>query len=125
MDSEQFVYWLHGFFEISDAKTLTETQVQIIKDHLDLVFNKVTPDRKIFTPKEINNNPLEQIKYCANLRVGNPFEPYTKSTDSDSQGLIKNQFDFFAVGSGKLPYNYGEEPSYGFIYKPEEVIVTC
>lgn len=44
MDATSFAYWLHGFFEISDSNSLTEKQVQIIKDHLDLVFNKVTPD---------------------------------------------------------------------------------
>jgi hypothetical protein len=45
MDAVSFAYWLKGFFEISDAKTVDEKQVQIIKDHLNLVFNKVTPDR--------------------------------------------------------------------------------
>jgi hypothetical protein len=44
MTSQDFAYWLHGFFEISDSNKLTEKQVQIIKDHLDLVFKKVTPD---------------------------------------------------------------------------------
>ena len=51
MTPENFTYWLQGFFEISDAKKLDETQVQIIKDHLDLVFNKVTPDRSESTIK--------------------------------------------------------------------------
>jgi hypothetical protein len=45
MTPENFTYFLQGFLEISNAKKLDETQVQIIKDHLDLVFNKVTPDR--------------------------------------------------------------------------------
>lgn len=44
MTSQDFAFWLHGFFEISDSNSLTEKQVQIIKDHLNLVFNKVTPD---------------------------------------------------------------------------------
>lgn len=48
MNSEQFTYWLKGFFEISDTNNLSEKQVQIIRDHLDLVFNKVTPDRVDF-----------------------------------------------------------------------------
>ena len=45
MVAVSFTYWLQGFFEISDAKKLDEKQVQVIKDHLNLVFNKVTPDR--------------------------------------------------------------------------------
>ncbi len=47
MTTEQFTYWLQGFFEISDNKKLNEKQVQIIKDHLALVFEKQTPDRKL------------------------------------------------------------------------------
>lgn len=40
---EQFVYWLQGFSEISD-KCPTEEQWKIIKDHLQKVFEKRTPD---------------------------------------------------------------------------------
>lgn len=43
MSPENFAYWLQGFFEIQNPKTLSETQVQEIKNHLDLVFTKVTP----------------------------------------------------------------------------------
>jgi len=45
MTTEAFIYWLQGYFEISDAKTLNEKQVSIIKDHLALVLKKETPDR--------------------------------------------------------------------------------
>ena len=45
MTSDRFADWLQGFFELSEADSLTEKQVQIIKDHLALVFTKVTPDR--------------------------------------------------------------------------------
>jgi len=38
MRSQEFAYWLQGFFELSDAKNLTEDQVKIIKNHLKLVF---------------------------------------------------------------------------------------
>ena len=46
MDTTSFCYWLQGYFELSESKMLSSRQVQIIKDHLALVFNKVTPDRK-------------------------------------------------------------------------------
>ena len=42
MNPQEFSYWLKGFFELTDQKTLNETQVQIIKEHLDLVFTKET-----------------------------------------------------------------------------------
>jgi hypothetical protein len=45
MSPESFTYWLQGYFEISDSNNLSPQQVQIIRDHLALVFEKVTPDR--------------------------------------------------------------------------------
>ena len=47
MTEKDFILWLHGFFEISNAKTLDENQVTIIKNHLKLFFDKKTPDRSI------------------------------------------------------------------------------
>lgn len=46
MTPEQFCYWLQGFFELScPIDGLSPTQIAMIRDHLDLVFTKVTPDR--------------------------------------------------------------------------------
>lgn len=38
MQSRDFVYWLQGFFEISGAKSTSEEQTTMIKNHLNLVF---------------------------------------------------------------------------------------
>ena len=38
MKSTEFCYFLQGLFELSDVKTLNEQQVQMIKNHLKLVF---------------------------------------------------------------------------------------
>lgn len=38
MKSTEFVFWLQGFFELSESNTLSEKQVEIIKNHLKLVF---------------------------------------------------------------------------------------
>ena len=38
MKSTEFAYWLQGFFELSESNTLTEKQVETIKNHLNLVF---------------------------------------------------------------------------------------
>jgi len=46
MTPQDFTYWLQGFMEISDPKSLDEKQTQIIKDHLALVFKKETPDER-------------------------------------------------------------------------------
>lgn len=49
MSPENFVYWLQGFFELTDASDevaepfgLTIEQCEMIKSHLQLVFNKLT-----------------------------------------------------------------------------------
>jgi len=52
MSPESFTYWLNGYFEISDSNNLSPQQVQIIRDHLALVFEKVTPDRNIASDKK-------------------------------------------------------------------------
>ena len=38
MTSVDFCYWLQGFFELSESEKLTEKQIEIIKNHLKLVF---------------------------------------------------------------------------------------
>ncbi len=44
MTPVDFCYWLQGYFEIENPKELDEKQTQIVKDHLELVFTKITPD---------------------------------------------------------------------------------
>ena len=50
MNSESFTYWLQGFVELSDTDTISEKQWLMIKDHLKLVFDKVTPLRTDHVP---------------------------------------------------------------------------
>ncbi len=38
MTSKDFCYWIQGFFELSESEELTPRQVEIIKNHLKLVF---------------------------------------------------------------------------------------
>lgn len=38
MKPDQFCYWLQGLFEVGNPKTLNEKQIQVIKNHLNLVF---------------------------------------------------------------------------------------
>ncbi len=44
MNYEAFCWWLQGFMEIQNPEELTKEQVVEIKNHLALVFHKVTPD---------------------------------------------------------------------------------
>lgn len=43
MNESQFCWWLQGFMEIGKPYSLSAEQTQEIKNHLDLVFKKVTP----------------------------------------------------------------------------------
>jgi hypothetical protein len=47
MTPEAFAYWLQGFFELTDSKELSAAQLEVIRNHLKLVFTKVTPDVKL------------------------------------------------------------------------------
>jgi hypothetical protein len=57
MSPEQFTFWLQGFFELTDSNKLSSNQVKMIKEHLGLVFNKVTP------PLEQKPKPSEFDKF--------------------------------------------------------------
>ena len=43
MTPRDFIYWLQGYFELSDANTMTPAQVKIVKDHIALILKKETP----------------------------------------------------------------------------------
>ena len=47
MTHEQFVIWLHGYLEITGTRSIEGKELQVIKDHLALFFDKVTPSREI------------------------------------------------------------------------------
>ena len=49
MTSEQYVYWCQGFVELTGGVRPTPEQWKMIKEHLALVFTKVTP------PLELNS----------------------------------------------------------------------
>lgn len=58
MDSVQFTYWLQGALELGQVQSFNEDQARIIQDHLDLVFDKVTPLR---LPKEGRDNTNQLV----------------------------------------------------------------
>lgn len=50
MTPEQFIYWLQGFMEVADPKSMDEKQLQVVKDHIALVLKKETPNRSLQIP---------------------------------------------------------------------------
>ena len=45
MNFKEFALWLHGYFEIENPQYLDESQTQVIRQKLEGLFIKVTPDR--------------------------------------------------------------------------------
>ncbi len=58
MDPLQFAYWLQGFAELNEGEPSPE-QWQSIKDHLGLVFSKVTPP--LLVPREQPYRPFVSL----------------------------------------------------------------
>lgn len=51
MNSIDFCFWLQGYFEISGNKAVSDDEVEIIKNHLNLVFkHEIDPLRESETP---------------------------------------------------------------------------
>lgn len=67
MTAEQFAYWLQGYAELNDAPPSGE-QWQAIRDHLALVFNKVTPQLSPLRPAW--PAPLDMRARCTALASG-------------------------------------------------------
>lgn len=71
MTPEQFTYWLQGIMEFrktigqEDSK-MRPTTVKMIEDHLQLVFNKVTPQYgiSIQTAPSFDHSKLLQQATC-------------------------------------------------------------
>lgn len=57
MEAMQFAYWLQGFAELND-KAPTAEQWKSIREHLQLVFTKVTPPVKF---PNVIGDPLRQV----------------------------------------------------------------
>ena len=69
MKPEAFVYWLQGFLELENPKSLNARQTQIVKDHLALVFNKVTPDRVLITAEVEGTKSPHLPHFCSTGKI--------------------------------------------------------
>jgi hypothetical protein len=62
MSPQDFCYWLQGFLEMTDTNKMSEKQVLMIREHLKLVFNKVTPTSPDFDVAKFQKTIDEKIK---------------------------------------------------------------
>lgn len=103
MDAQNFTYWLKGFFEIGGSNSLTEAQVQIVKDHLDLVFNKVTPNYCSTLPSLIKVGEA----VIAPAAVRNSYLRMGLPTGIDESSMEKLTITGNIAVCGKLPLSAG------------------
>lgn len=61
MTSQEFCYWLQGFFELGNPESLTEQQVQVINNHLDMV-NVLASTQPPFGQRRSTDNGSVLIK---------------------------------------------------------------
>jgi hypothetical protein len=96
--TDQFAYWLQGFFELRAAdpemagKPITPAQEKMIRDHLALVFVKMTPPFVIpslpVVPPAVDQPPV------------GPYYPWPPTTDP---GLPFPGHEIICSGSGWTP----------------------
>jgi len=114
MTPEQFVYWLQGFFEVTDATTVNQQQVKIIKEHLAKVFNR-EPTQPInswpFTISNTNQYPFtEQLqkRYCSQGSDGGAdFShelPLPSNLMAQKHGQLVEFSEIPAIDPGKVKY---------------------
>lgn len=74
MTPENFCYWLQGFFELSDPDSLTHKEVEMIKNHLNLVFEHSIDPKATANIKDPKKAKEIQDKLS---KVHNPLDPNT------------------------------------------------
>lgn len=71
MNAQEFCYWLKGFFELTETDKvqidhLTKEKTQMIRDHLGLVFQKVTPPPGL---KGVLDQLGKDPKFCCSEKI--------------------------------------------------------
>ena len=69
-----FAYYMSGYYECTDEKLSRADE--IIKDHLALVFNKVTPDRTKDNVKKQIDEAISKYKPNVNQQYNPTIFPY-------------------------------------------------
>lgn len=69
MTSRDFAFWLQGYLEVSEPKTISEKETTIIKKHLALVFkHEIDPsmgdDKHQIELNKIHGNSSNTILRC-------------------------------------------------------------
>lgn len=109
MEPRDFTYWLKGFFEISGATELTDKQVLIIQDHLNLVFKKETPDRSDDSLDKLRfDEPFNDVLFCGdpNPIAGDSFENIQEQMGGMSDLPVNTPQPQYIIPNGVFETNY-------------------
>ena len=124
MTSRDFAYWIQGFFELSNAETITKEQAIMIKKHLNLVF------KHEIDPSMGDEKHQQELNDIHNQKVENPIEPQTKILQEGKDPKIESQF-LFPKTEDEAVAKWGKKPSpkhkfnlHGW-YDPAEGIPRC
>ena len=115
MTPRDFCYWLQGFFEINNPITIDPIELDIIKDHLKLVFRKETPDRSVvpFLGNEREVFDDNYVKEAIGIDVA-----------AERKQMSEELFDLSSpVEEEFFPYKYPDAFSQGIVFdalSPEE-----
>lgn len=94
MKSVNFIYWLQGFFEIADAKTLSEDQVAMVRRHLNMVFvHEIDPamgDEKHQQALDQAHRPASEYKLPDPAKVREAIEEAAKSRPRPDPSMFHN-----------------------------------
>jgi hypothetical protein len=77
MSEQQFAYWLQGFAELTGDTPPTAAQWKSIREHLELVFTKVTPKVTIQrAPVDLKDSPeIKELLEKARQQLPVPYVP--------------------------------------------------
>lgn len=104
MTSEQFVFWLQGFFEMTNSRTISEQQTTMIRDHLALVFDKVTPYRgaevEIAQPNPVIDGPTSPVVWPPKDQQPRPAIEVTWRDNSNDRQHNDTQYTGHSLTSG-------------------------
>ncbi len=116
MTSDQFVFWLQGYLELSQhlngPKDLNERQVEEIKNHLNIVLTKVTPSLPMQVPLFPNLPPFTTPVICDDSTTGKPSWPtyprVTCDSTSQSEPLSSGVISLTNINTPQIAFGIGE-----------------
>jgi len=129
MNSEQFCYWLKGYFDISETSELTLKQAEEVKKQFRLVMEKDSHQVQVHLFKE--EAPAQPSQTTRNpLFIGGVFNDGVLRSNSGGVGGVGGVGSVFGTGGGAITYynssgtpNSGVLPSISGI-SPNDIVGT-